>query len=283
MTTLTQLAGRVRMIEFEFDANEKYICCFGVDRLDIYDAAGELQQSFEGSGTPWNSTTVVWELNVVQKGDVMIIVHNTFQMRRIRRIGLHDFVLEVLSFSSDAGGNVFNQPYIRYQKESVALSTSDTAPGAAQLFSSPPIFTSAWVGERVRIYNCEIKIDSYVSASTVNSTVLQHVKSELGVAPFRATAGSTVIEVTHPFHGLATNAIVTIEGAGSMFNLVGANLNGARTITVRRFRPLHLHHQHRLRHLGRRWWRPRHRQDHQLRPATGSSRCGRTGTAGPAP
>lgn len=232
MTVVAQLAGRARLVEFEFDANEKYVVAFGVDRIDIYDAAGVLQQSFEGSGVPWDSTAVVWELNVVQKGDVMIIVHNSFQMRRLRRTGLSSFVLEVLAFSSDAGTNVFNQPYIRYQKEAVALSTSITAPGAGTLYSSPPIFTAAWVGERVRIYNCEILITGFTSASTVTSSVKQNVKAELGIAPFRATAGSTVIEVTHPFHGLQSAAIVTIEGAGAMFNLTSAHLNGDKTITV---------------------------------------------------
>src|SRR6188508_289216 len=56
---LAKLPERCRLIEFEFDANEKYICAFHSDGLEIYDKYGVLVESFSNrsSLTPWNDET----------------------------------------------------------------------------------------------------------------------------------------------------------------------------------------------------------------------------------
>jgi hypothetical protein len=224
------LLGRCRLVEFEFDADEKYIVGFEVGRLVVFNQAGALLVNL--GGQPWNTTAITWELNVVQKGDVMIVVHNKFQMRRLRRTSATTFIFELVYFSADAGENVYNQPYIRYQKDSVRLAVDDTHPGPVTLTSSPAIFTSAWAGERIRIYEGEVRIDFVNSGSSCDATVMSNVRTYLDAAPFRFTSGNMAAEVTHAFHGLSTGAVVTVEGAGAVFNLTAAQLNGNHSIVV---------------------------------------------------
>lgn len=220
---------RRRLIDFQFDANEKYVCAFGNADLDIYSADGTLVQSL-ATGI---SEAASWEMTVVQKGDVMIICHTSFQMTRLRRTGLNSFVWESLYFSADPSQNVFNHPMIKYQPANVYMSVSDTSPGSGRtILCNSGIFTSAWVGERIRIYDCEIAITAINSSTSAVGTVCERVKERLGIAPLRATAGAALVEVTHVQHGLTNGSTVIVKGAGQLFNIPASSINGARSMVM---------------------------------------------------
>lgn len=230
MVTVATLPAQPRLIEFEFDVNEKYMLAFSAGRVDFYDVNGTLLQSI--TGQPWNATTI-YSLTTFQKGDVMIVAHTEFQMRRIQRTGLSTFTIELYQFGTDTGENIINQPHIKFFPFTTTLAISDYTPGSGRtLTSSPGLFTTAWVGERVRIYGKEIIIESFVSATQVLATVTQRIEAQLNNAPFRYTEGSAVIEVTHVLHGLTSGATVNIQGASDTFSVAPSEINGDRVITV---------------------------------------------------
>ena len=230
---LVDLPARRRLVEFDYDIDEKYLCAFGHNVLNIYTVTGTLLQTFSGgTDCPWTSTTM-WEFNFVHKGDVMIITHNDFRMRRLARTGATSFVLTNLAFSSDTGASVLNQPHFKYYLAAVTMGVSDFNLGTGKtLTCSDPIFTSAWVGDRVRIFGCEIEITAYLTPTTCTATVHQKVAKRLSIAPFRYTDGSGVVEVTHALHGMATGDTIDISGSNDDLGIPRADLNGPKVITV---------------------------------------------------
>lgn len=227
---LNQLNNRARLLPFEFDTNEKYALAFTNARLDIYSPAGTLLQTF--TGQPWGISQL-WEITFIQKGNVMILTHLSFRMRRLERTGLNTFVMTALDFSSDTGTNVKNQPYTKYlgNNDKMAVSNVDVGTGRT-LTSSASIFSAAWIGERVRIYNREMTITAVVSPTSATVTVNQRIEDRLGLHPFRFTKGSARVEVTHPLHGLDTGAGVLIQGATGFGALNPGNIEGNYGVTV---------------------------------------------------
>ena len=230
MITVATLPQRSRLLEFEFDINEKYVLAFSDARLDVYDANGTLLQTL--GAQPWNALTI-FELTSFQKGDVMFIAHPTFQPRRLLRTGLSSFLIDLVNFSTDTGENVVNQPQIKFAPGPYALAISDINPGAGRTLSANAgIFSPSWVGERIRIYGKEMAVTGYISPTQLTVFVTQRIVTDLDVAPFRYVEGSTTVEVTHVVHGLTSGASVLIEGATDTFGITPAEINGSRVITV---------------------------------------------------
>lgn len=236
-TCLAKLPDRARLIEFEVDQDEKYVCAFRDNGLEIYDKYGTLVDSFSTrvGDVPWEGLdNDFWQMSVVQKADVMIICHTTFQMTRLRRTGLNKFVLEKLNFSTDADGGAMNQPYIKYYPNEYTLAISDVTVGTGRTVTcSHNIFHNGWIGERLRIHNKEMKITSIVDSNRVKVQVFQKVEVELGIAPISFTEGNNLWVVEHPLHGLETGAVVTLTGAITSAGINQRNINGPHTVYVR--------------------------------------------------
>jgi hypothetical protein len=230
MTTVADMGTvRRRLLEFEFDANEKYVLAFGDKVLAIYNAAGTLLQTL---GTAWDAT-MIWEMGVIQRADVMIIVHKKVSMKRLRRTSLTSFVIESAYFNADPGKSVYNHPVIKYQPEAVAMQVTGTGAGATvTVICSAAIFNAKWVGERIRIYNCEIQLTALINSSHMQAVNRQPIRERLGIAPFRLTAGSGSVEVTHVQHGLTSTSAVTFTGVSRIFNIDGTYFNTSHTVYV---------------------------------------------------
>lgn len=233
-TRLTTLASKRRLLAFEFDADEKYILAFGTSALTIYDSTGAEVTSFSGStDCPWTTETQLYEMTLSQAGDTAIICHPSFKPKVLRRTSLTTFTLTTFAFQQSPNSARIYQPYFKYESSSVTLSVSDVTVGTGRtVTASTGIFSSAWVGDTIRIYGKELTITGYTSATVVTATVKEIVEKRLDPNPFLFTDGSRLVEVTHAFHGLATGASVTILGAPDTNNIAKSNLNGSRTITV---------------------------------------------------
>lgn len=231
LTEQTIGAARTRLLEFEFDADEKYVVGFSAGAVRIWNAAGAAMTVTPSTGQPWSTDKITWEINVLQRADVMLIVHRTFKIRRLRRTGSTTFVMETLQFDTDEGANVLNQPYIRYATETIGVRLSSYVVGAAVATFSQGILSAAWNGERFRIWNCEVDIGptGFLTATTANVQVRQLVRADLGIAPLRVEKNSGLVYVTHPQHGLIGNQIV-VEGATDLFGIAAAEINGPQTI-----------------------------------------------------
>lgn len=232
-TWIRNLNGRRRLKGFEFDADEKYILCFGNNALEIYNAAGTLQTSFSGStNCPWTSTTL-YEMTEAQAADVMVLCHKSFRPKVLRRTGLTTFTLTDISFVQAPNSANIYQPYVKFEQANTTLAISATAQGTGRtVTASTGIFSSAWVGDTIRIFGVECTITGFTNSTTITVTSKKTVRKRLDLNPFLFKDDSLTCEVTHIFHGMDTNASVTISGARDEFSVNKTSINGARTITV---------------------------------------------------
>lgn len=230
---LGNINGRTRLIPFEFDADEKYVCAFQNNRLDIYNPDGTIAQTFTGStDCPW-STTTMWELTYTQFGNTMIICHETWKPKVLKRTGLSSFNSTDFSFDTDTSGAVTRQPYNKFEAPSVRIKVSSVNTGTGRTITADTaIFSADWVGDRIRIHGKEIEITAYTSTTVVTGTVKKRIEKLLDPNPFRYTDGSGEIEVAQAFHGYTTGDSVTIAGANDDNGVARGNINGSRTITV---------------------------------------------------
>lgn len=224
---------QVELIPFEFDADEKYILGFGDNYLIIYDETDidTSVQIFTGStDCPWDSTNFR-DITITQSADVMFICHRSFLTKVLTRTSLTTFTMADWAFDAASDGSITFQPYLKFEAGSVTLTPSATT-GSINVTASAAIFTSAWIGDVIRIYGSEILITAYTSTTILVGTVQgTELIRNLENNPFRYAESSGVIEVTDANHGLADGVSITIAGANNDYAIAIANINGARTIT----------------------------------------------------
>ena len=232
-TRLAALSGKRRLIYFEYDGDEKYIFAFGANALEVYDAAGTLVTSYSGStNCPWGDDAAVKSMTFAQAADVMIICHRSFRPRVLRRTGLSSFTISTFAFSESPGSVQIYQPYYKFENASVTLAISSASSGTGRtVTASSPIFSSAWVGDVIRIYDSEITITGYTSTTVVTGTVKRRIQTKLDPNPFLAFLSSNNTEVTHAFHGLASGSVITIANCPAYSGVGASSINGNRTIT----------------------------------------------------
>lgn len=233
-TKLASLSTKRRLISFEYDADEKYILAFGATALAIYDGTGTLVQSFSGStDCPWTSDTLVSEMTFTQAGDTMVICHTNFKPKVLRRTSLTTFSMAAFAFTTSSNSAEIYQPYLKFETDSVKLDINSSVAGSGKtVVASSAIFSSAWVGDTIRIYGIECTVTAYTNTTTITVTSKEDIKVRLDNNPLLFRDGSTTCEVTHAFHGLGTGAGVTFSGASDGYGVDRGSINGARTITV---------------------------------------------------
>lgn len=233
-TRLATLTSKRRFISFEYDADEKYILSFGATALAIYDGSGTLVQSFSGStNCPWTSDTLVSEMTFAQAGDTMVICHSSFRPKILKRTSLTTFTMSTQAFDQSTNAAQIYQPYLKFEAADVTLAISSTSVGSNRtVTASSAIFSAAWIGDIIRIAGNECLVTGYTSTTQISVTVKRAIQTKLDPNPFLFTDGSSLVEVTHAFHGLATGASITVSGAPTSAGMLGQYLNGARTITV---------------------------------------------------
>jgi hypothetical protein len=235
-TRLAALASQRNLISFEYDADEKYILAFGAAALAIYDGTGSLVTSFSGStDCPWSTYQIASEMTFAQAGDTMVICHSSFQPKILRRTSLTTFAMSTFAFDAAPNNALIYQPYIKFAAADVTLTVSSASVGTGRtVTASSAIFSSAWVGETIRVLGSELTITGYTSTTVVTASVKKAVQRRLDPNPFLSQEASKVIEVTHPYHGLVSGVSVTVSGAigGLVTTFVYAEINGSFTVTV---------------------------------------------------
>jgi len=181
----------------------------------------------------------LFDLDVSQTGDTMIVVHKDWMPRVIKRTGATTFTLSTFAFEESTNGEVKYQPYFKFADNSVTLDIDATAKGTTGVTctTSAAYWTSAYVGQIIRYHGTELEITGYTSDTVVTATLRSDVSISLDDDPFKTSQGSGVVEVTMAQHGFTTGASITISGAEDIFDDAGAglataNINGTFTITV---------------------------------------------------
>lgn len=226
---LATLSGATRIESFIFDTDEVYIVAFYASNVRIYSVAGSVLATLSG---PW-SAAEVWELAVTQLYDTMIITHQAWEPRVVKRTGVSSFSISTFAFDVDIIDEKVYQPYYKYAAAAVTIAASATSGSGVTITAaggSP--FTSDWVGDIIRWFDTEIEITAYSSGTSVTGTIRGTLEGSYLDDPFRTTDGSGTVEVTHALHGFANSASVTISGATAVGGITAAQLTGAFTITV---------------------------------------------------
>lgn len=226
---LDVLSARSRLISFDFDENERYVLAFSANALTVYSINGVLLTTVT-SNASW-SASELFELTYTQVGDTMIVAHQSWAPRIIRRTGSSTFTITPLAFDQSVNGDKTYQPYYKFADDSVTLSCSATT-GSVTVTASAPVFSSDYVGLRLKWQTVEVEITGYTDASNLTGTIRGTLQAEYDIDPFRSTLGSSVIEVTHVLHGFSSGQNVTISGANGFGGIEAAALNGSKTITV---------------------------------------------------
>ena len=228
------LGAQSRLEGFVFNETQEYIFAFQNTALKIYSSNGTLLQTI--TSCPW-TTSILFELNVTQQGDSMIVVHSSMTPQILKRTGATTFTRTDFAFKDSVNGEQRFQPYFKFADDTITLDINTSTAGSVTATTSADYFTSEYVGTIIRYHGSEILISGYTNATTVTGTLKKDVSIELDDDPFKTKQGSGVVKVTHVAHGFTTGASITIEGAEDIFNddgngLAQGNLNGARTITV---------------------------------------------------
>jgi len=229
------LGGTSRLETFIFNQNQEYIFAFQNQSLKIYSTNGTLVATL--SSCPW-ITADLFEMDMTQSGDTMIITHQDFVPQVIQRIGATSFTRTAFGFETSVNGEQTYQPYFKFADDDITLDINNTSKGnTVTLTTNTAYWTSAYVGMIVRYHGTEILITGYTSSTVITGTLLADVSIELDDDPFKTTQGSGTVEVTMVAHGFTTGASITISGAEDIFDTDGnglatGNLNGTFTITV---------------------------------------------------
>jgi hypothetical protein len=226
------LGAQSRLEGFVFNDTQEYILAFQNTALKIYSSNGTLLQTI--TSCPW-TTSILFQLNVTQQGDTMVVVHADMTPQVIKRTSATTFTRTDFAFKDSVNGQQKFQPYFKFADDTITLDINTSTAGSVTAVTSADYFTSSYVGTRIRYHGSEIS--GYTNATTVTGTLKKNVSIELDDDPFATKQGTGTIKVTHVAHGFSTGASVTIEGAEDIFNddgngIAAGNLNGAKTITV---------------------------------------------------
>lgn len=231
-------SGVLRLTAFEFDEEEAYLCMFQSNKLYIYDTigggAGDVVDSFSGStDCPWTSTV----RSYAQSGNTAIICDRAFQPKVLKRTALDTFTIEDFAFDADTDIGVTYQPFYKYEDDDVALDVATPTvvrSGTSNIIASSAIFSSAWVGKRIRIHGNEFEITSYTNTTTVVGTLRSNdFYVTLDPNPMRFENGSGRVEILWINHGMSEADSVRIEGAfvdSTATGIAPANINGTFAI-----------------------------------------------------
>ena len=228
---LTALPSKMRIVSFEFSADEKYIIAFGDRSLFIYDPVGTLLQSFGAVDCPWTSGQVP-QLTYAQIADTMFIAHMSFAPIKLLRTSLTTFDLNVFEFDESTNNRQSFQPFAKFSTNNATLSPSGNT-GSITLTCSENLFVSDHVGTRFTLRGNQLEITGINSAVEATADVKsEKLIGNYSLNPFRTTKGSGVVEITEANHGLSTGASITIDGSNAVGGITAVQLDSTFSITV---------------------------------------------------
>jgi len=120
------LGGQSRLESFVFSQGQEYIVAFQNTAVKFYSTNGTLLQTI--TSCPW-TTSQLFDLDVSQTGDTMIVVHKDFMPQILKRTGATTFTLTAFAFEESTNGEVTYQPYYKFADNGVTLDIDATAKG----------------------------------------------------------------------------------------------------------------------------------------------------------
>ena len=159
----------VRLKDFVFADDQRYVFVFADARCDVYSTAGAILVSL--TSAPWDSSMLA-RLSFAQAGDTTIVFHSDMAPQIIKRTGASTFTLADLAFEENSAGHPKYQPYYKYADAAITLTPSaTTGTGINLTLSGAGAFTSDHVGTIIRYKGKEILVQTVTSATAATGDV----------------------------------------------------------------------------------------------------------------
>lgn len=197
-----ELGDAVDVVEIRPESGLAFGLIVNDTSLDVIDAEARIVHSEEV--VPWTDATGVW-VETFRRDTVIGGPRGIYVLRY--EAGVWTFQ----PFAFDAvSGNEVAQPYWSFRQDTTVQPSART--GSITLTASLPIWTPAYVGQRVRYGQREVLITGFVSASVLAGTVIDQLPPTFNLTmsstrDFRV--GDAVVGATTNFNGL----VVAISGS----------------------------------------------------------------------
>jgi hypothetical protein len=165
---------KVRLIPFEFNVDQAYICEFGDLYIRFYTLSGQLID-----GTPVEVASPyleaeLFELQFAQSADVLYIAHPNHAPRKLQRTSATTFTLTQVDF--------IDGPYMTQNETATTITPSATTGTGITLTASAALFQSGHVGSLWRIKHSSTWGYAKVTGFTSSTVVTADVKKDFGAA-----------------------------------------------------------------------------------------------------
>ena len=166
---IDKLSGGARLIPFEFNTEQTYLLCFMEQKVRIYrnnNLVTELK-------TPWTLQQLD-TINWTQSADTLLIVHPDVPPKQISRYNGDVWKVEDWEYYSE-DGKVYC-PYYNFYQHKESISASGTS-GNITLSATNEIFSSGYIGSRIRLNNGEVVITGYNDSKTLTAQVTKNLNN----------------------------------------------------------------------------------------------------------
>lgn len=181
---IDNIAGRGRLIAFEFNTEQTFLLVLTAGLLSIY-AKGALVESLAAPWTAEQIDGITW----TQSADTMLFAHADLPPKRLTRNPGLVWLLEDWSFFTDA--NVVHQPYFKFASAEATITPTGTS-GEITLTSSEDIFAQGHEGTRLRIAGKEVEVTDFDSPTVVTANVIETLSGTDPVIDWEEQAFSSV-------------------------------------------------------------------------------------------
>jgi len=198
------LGEQYNLVDFEFNDEQRYIICFGEQKLKIVPVGNYGSAIDITSGVPWTLADfpgIRW----LQFGDIVIVTHKDHPIKIITRTGATSFTIGNFTFEQDQSGWPKHKPFYNFQKSGVTLLPSGIT-GSITLTTSDDYFNSDHVGSLLRYKGKQIEITAYTSATQVTGTV----RETLDQAVQLSVAGASGFVLGETIYGVSSGAKGTL-------------------------------------------------------------------------
>lgn len=159
------IAGKGRLIAFEFNSDQVYLIVVTNTRLDIYANGSHVTHLT----APWTLEQIA-QLAWTQSADTLLLTHPDVPPKKLTRNAGGTWSLSDWAFFTN--NNVVKQPYYKFANATATVTPSATS-GTVTLTASEAVFQAGHENTRVRIGGKEVLITDYDSPTVVTANVIQ--------------------------------------------------------------------------------------------------------------
>lgn len=191
---IDNVAGRGRLISFEFNTEQTYLLVVTSMQISIY-SDGALLTTLV---TPWSETDLA-QLAWTQSADTLLLVHPDYAPKKLTRNSGGSWSLSNWAFFESASR--VRQPMYKFADSTVTLTPSATT-GTITLTASSSVFQAGHAGTRLRVGNKEAEITTVNSPTVVTAIIKETLASTAATIDWEEQSFSPVrgYPVTVAFH-----------------------------------------------------------------------------------